>query len=233
MNCNDSGSFQELLWGHLWSSAQCWAQEELANYRGEDPQTPLIRLNANCAHCYSQLHLTITQDLAVHKAMFTPGTDPDSPSYFRRFGTSLRRTGEDEYALGWGDETADQCQVCGYLEAVLEVGLTRICTVCWGYLKGWLNVVADPAWELVDGDPHTTEATKLQVKVAHQSGVIEAKLRTDPQLAADMKAEDKKLRSGEQVDLSHFQARLDAIDLDIPRPVFHIVRGVRESGSAK
>ena len=76
--------------------------------------------------------------------------------------------------------------------------------------------------------PETEDSTSA-VKIAHQTGVIEAKLRTDPELAAEMMAADTLIRDGLPVDLSSFQDRLDAISMDLPHPVFHVVRGVGDS----
>ena len=95
--CPDEGTFLDLLWGHPWQRAQFWAQEDLANYGGGDPQPPLMRLNAPCPQCSGQLHLTVAHDMTVHKALYTPGSNPDSLVYFRRSGPAMLLTGEDEY----------------------------------------------------------------------------------------------------------------------------------------
>ena len=106
--CPDAGTFLELLWGHPWDRAQMWAQEELANYGGGDPQRPLFRLNSTCGNCSSQLHLTVDHGLAVHKAMYTARSNPDFPIYFRRYRTAMLAVGQDEYEFGWGDETPEE-----------------------------------------------------------------------------------------------------------------------------
>lgn len=226
MTCPDKGTFLDLLWGHYWTTAICHADKEI-QYSGDDPQPALIALESTCLRCSSQMEWTITQVLSLHKAAFTSRADPDVTIYFRRTGTRLRQVGIDEYICGYGDEVRGQCDVCGYQPGTLDVGLCRICTVCWGFLKPWLNAVANPRAELVDS-PAASENGQA-IKIAHQAGVIEAKLRTDPQLAAEMKAADELILAGSPVDLAGFRARLDAIELDLDPPVFYIVAGVRDS----
>ena len=102
--CPAKGSFLELLWQHLWFRADCWAQQEMANYGGGDPQPPLIRLNSTCINCSSQLHLTIDHNLQLLKVQFTPGADPERPVYFRRARSYMRPTGADEYNAGYTGE---------------------------------------------------------------------------------------------------------------------------------
>ena len=224
--CPNEGTFLELVWGHRWTAATCEANQELGEW-GEDVQPALIRFDAVCCRCSSRLDLVVTRTLALHKAAFNSSRDLDNAVYFRRAAATMRRTGIDEFLFGYGDETAGQCDVCGHLAASLDVGQARLCTVCWGFVKLWLNVVADPRAELVDS--RTAQETQQQIKIAHQSGVIEAKLRTDPVLAREMKEADKVQRDGFPVDTGAFRDRLEAIELDLPLPVFYFVRGVSES----
>ena len=228
MTCANEGTFLELLWGHQWTAGTCESDRELGE-SGVDPQPALIAFNSKCSRCSSRLQLVITRALALHKASFTSSQNPDHTAYFRRAGTTMRRTGIDEYYFGYGDEKDGQCGVCGYIDGVLDVGQARICTVCWGFLKPWLNVVANPRAELVDAEPDTAQDTQMKVQLAHLAGVIEAKLRTDPTLAAEMSEADQLLRDGYPVDLAELKARLDAIPMNVPTPVFVVVGGVSES----
>ena len=226
MGCPAKGSFTEILHGHQWAGGEVDTSELLLS---QDLQPMELRWEMTCRKCNARCDMWITDELLVFKAMIVCWEEPDRPLYFRRSGTTLRRCGEDEYTFGWGDEFESQCHVCGYNPGALDVGLTRMCTVCWGAVKWWLNVVADPRAELEEADEATTHDTRLKIRTAHLSGVIEAKLRTDPQLAADMKAADADIRAGIPVQLKHFQERLDAIELDIPDPVFYVVQAVREA----
>ena len=108
MQCPEEGTFIELVRGHPWTPEQCVTREHLDP---KDPQPMLLSITLSCGDCRARLELWCTKELSLHKGEFAIWEDPDATLYFRRSGTNLDATGEDEYVFGWGDETAGLCYV--------------------------------------------------------------------------------------------------------------------------